>query len=161
MTNRGKSSTSGCLLFHPILPIWPQFYFMKPAVYCLTMGKICHIIYSGDEVKAAEKGPLLRPPPHWSTSHQTRVDVKLIVVVTLMFSPSLFSLLSTLMLPAAFASAHCAKSPFFGPKIQFRWNMVNLRPFEAISSHFGQLRPFEVIETIWGHWDHIMPFEAI
>ena len=78
------------------------------------------VILCGDEVKAAEKGPLLRPPPHWSTSHQTRVDVKLIVVVTLMFSPSLFSLLSTLMLPAAFASAHCPKSPFLGPKIQFR-----------------------------------------
>ena len=90
-----------------------NFNFMMSAVYCLTMGKNLSSLQCAREVKAAEKGPLLRPS-HWSTS--LGVDVKLIVVVTLMFSPSLFSLLSTLMLPPALT--HCAKTPFFVQKVK-------------------------------------------
>ena len=90
-----------------------NFNFMMSAVYCLTMGKNLSSLQCAREVKAAEKGPLLRPS-HWSTS--LGVDVKLIVVVTLMFSPSLFSLLSTLMLPPALT--HCAKTPFLPKKLK-------------------------------------------
>ena len=62
--------------------------------------------------------------------------MKLIVVVTLMFSPSLFSLLSTLMLPPAFT--HCAKSPFLPKKLKVskiaKLTLRSLRPIEAVIS---------------------------
>ena len=91
-----------------------NFNFMMSAVYCLTMGKNLSSLQCAREVKAAEKGPLLRPS-HWSTS--LGVDVKLIVVVTLMFSPSLFSL-STFYSDASSCLNTLCQNSIFSPKIK-------------------------------------------